>query len=220
MRGPLLSASFALFVVVSCAPRDARPGAPGHAVGESAAGSRAKAEPSASPGRDDDLFASRGHVVIDAPSGPLRFSVELALTDRERQHGLMYREHLDDDAGMLFIFERPRVQSFWMKNTRIPLDMIFIGEGGEIVGIVESAEPLTLTARRVDGPSRYVLELNGGATRKLGITAGQRVHFEGVPAELVDPGVLSAASSTTSSSTPPSSSSPASPPPSPGAPAP
>lgn len=166
------------------------------------------ASPRAAPARTEpaagELFASRGAVVIETASGPLRFAVELALTDRERQHGLMFREHLDDDAGMLFIFERQRLQSFWMKNTRIPLDMIFIDAGGEIAGIVEGAEPLTLSARRVDKPSRYVLELNGGAARRLGIAPGQHVRFEGVPPELVDPRVLSSASST-----PPAAPSPA-----------
>jgi uncharacterized protein len=143
-------------------------------------------DPVAPPG----LFESRGAVVIDTPAGPLRFPVELALDDRERQRGLMFRDHLEEDTGMLFVFERPRVQSFWMKNTRIPLDMIFIDDGGEIVGIVESAEPMTLTSRSVDRASRYVLELNGGASRRLGIAPGQRVHFEGVPNHLVDPRLL------------------------------
>lgn len=137
------------------------------------------------------MFAARGAVVVDTPAGPLRFGVELALTDAERQRGLMHRTQLADDAGMLFIFDHSRVQSFWMKNTLIPLDMIFIEEGGAIAGIVESAEPLTTTARRVDRKSRYVLELNGGAARRFGIAPGQLVHFEGVAADLADPAVVS-----------------------------
>jgi uncharacterized membrane protein (UPF0127 family) len=120
-------------------------------------------------------------VVIRAGSAEHRFRVELATTPQERARGLMFREHLDDDAGMLFLFDQMEVQSFWMKNTKIPLDMIFLDEEGVIVGIVENAEPLTLTSRSVGRPSRYVLEVNGGTSRRLGIEAGQRALFLGVP---------------------------------------
>ena len=97
----------------------------------------------------------------------------------------MYREHLDDDEGMLFIFERMQPLSFWMKNTWIPLDMLFIDEDFVVVGIVENAEPLTTTSRRVDKRSRYVLELAGGAAQKLGLKAGDVARFEGVPLDLI-----------------------------------
>ena len=109
------------------------------------------------------------------------FRVELARTAAEREQGLMYREQLAADAGMLFIFERPSPLTFWMKNTFIALDMIFIGADRRIVGIVENAEPRTLTARRVDGLAVYVLEINGGLSAKLGIQAGAQVDFSGVP---------------------------------------
>jgi uncharacterized membrane protein (UPF0127 family) len=108
------------------------------------------------------------------------FRVEIARTEPEREQGLMYREHLAPDAGMLFIFERPGPLTFWMKNTFIPLDMIFIGADRRVVGIVENAEPRTLTARRVPGLSRYVLEINGGLSAKLGIQTGSAVAFNGV----------------------------------------
>lgn len=120
-------------------------------------------------------------VVIQNGSGEHRFRVELATTPRERARGLMFREQMDADAGMLFLFDQMEVQSFWMKNTRIPLDMLFLDERGVIVGIVENAEPLSLTSRSVGLPSRYVLELNGGTSRRLGIEAGQRAVFVGVP---------------------------------------
>jgi len=109
------------------------------------------------------------------------FRVELARTEPEREHGLMDRDHMDLDAGMLFIFERSAPLTFWMKNTRIPLDMIFISQDRHIVGIVENAAPETLTARRVDGFSRYVLEINGGQSSRLGIRPGAAVDFSGVP---------------------------------------
>ena len=152
----------------------------------------ARPAPSANAAGNEEMHAQMASVIIDTDAGPQRFTVELAATTPARTKGLMFREHMDDDAGMLFLFEEQGPQSFWMKNTRIPLDMIFIDAGGTIAGIVEDAEPLTLTSRGVDKPSRYVLELNGGTSRKRGITAGQRVRFEGVPVDLVDARVLSA----------------------------
>lgn len=116
--------------------------------------------------------------VADGRSVPFR--VEIARTEPEREQGLMYREHLAPDAGMLFIFERPAPLTFWMKNTFIPLDMIFIGADRRVVGVVENAEPRTLIARRVAGLSRYVLEINGGLSAKLGIQTGAVVGFNGI----------------------------------------
>lgn len=147
-------------------------------------------DPTVSEATPPGFFERRGVVVIETAGGPARFPVELAISEGERQRGLMFRERLEQDAGMLFLFERQRVQSFWMKNTRIPLDMIFIAEDGAIAGIVESAEPLTLVSRRVQQPSRYVLELIAGSARQRGLAAGQRVHFEGVPPNLVGPALL------------------------------
>jgi uncharacterized membrane protein (UPF0127 family) len=72
------------------------------------------------------------------------------------------------------------VQTFWMKNTLIPLDMIFIGSDYAIVGVVENAQPLTLIARSVGEPSQYVLEIGGGLSARLGIRAGQHVELRGV----------------------------------------
>jgi uncharacterized membrane protein (UPF0127 family) len=82
---------------------------------------------------------------------------------------------------MLFLFADTAERSFWMKSTLIPLDMVFVDEGGTIVGIVERAEPRTLTPRTVGKPSRYVLEVNGGWAASHGVRAGDRVRFENVP---------------------------------------
>jgi uncharacterized membrane protein (UPF0127 family) len=121
-------------------------------------------------------------VVVHAEGGrPILFRVELARTPAERELGLMYRERMAADAGMLFLFERSSPLAFWMKNTFIPLDMIFIGSDRRIVGIVENAEPRTLSSRRVDESSQYVLEINGGLSAKLGIRAGATVEFRDVP---------------------------------------
>ncbi|MBM4279703.1 MAG: DUF192 domain-containing protein [Deltaproteobacteria bacterium] len=125
-----------------------------------------------------------GVVIVEGAGGPQRFRAQLAVTPEAREKGLMFVEHLDDDAGMIFFFERQQQLSFWMKNTYIPLDMLFIDEDLVVKGIVENAEPLTTTSRRIEGPTRFVLELRGGTARRLGLAAGDRVRFEGVPAAL------------------------------------
>lgn len=133
------------------------------------------------PAAPDEPQRTTARVTIATPDGPRAFRVEIADDNKERARGLMHRTQMDEDAGMLFLFDRMKVQSFWMKNTRIPLDMLFIDDAGVIVGIAENAEPMTLTSRSVGKPSRYVLELNAGTSRRRGLAAGQRVTFEGVP---------------------------------------
>ena len=93
---------------------------------------------------------------------------------------MMHRRALPARRGMLFIFERQEVQSFWMKNTYIPLDMLFINEALEVVGVVENAEPLTTSSRQVAAPSRYVLEVNGSFAKKHGLVPGTKVRFENI----------------------------------------
>lgn len=109
-----------------------------------------------------------------------RVRVEIAATDHARAIGLMYRRSLDWDAGMFFVFDRDAVQSFWMRNTLIPLDMIFLAADGTIVGIVHEAEPLTETPRSVGKPSRYVLEVPGGWSAARGVQPGDRVAVDAV----------------------------------------
>ena len=121
-----------------------------------------------------------GHVsLLQAPAAP-RLEVELMLTEVHQQRGLMYRKALPDDRGMLFVWDRPSVRSFWMHNTCLPLDMLFIDETGFIAGIVENAPTLNDEPRSVDCPVSYVLEVNAGWSRKYGVVAGQRVKIEGV----------------------------------------
>ena len=122
--------------------------------------------------------------VLDAGGRRVPIRLELATTNAQRERGLMYRNHLDPDAGMLFIFDRDAPLTFWMKNTLIPLDMIFIGSDRKIVGIVENAAPETETPRGVRGLSRYVLEIAGGMSRRLGVTAGGVVEFQGLPPDV------------------------------------
>ena len=109
--------------------------------------------------------------------------VEVADTNESRERGLMYRRHMADDAGMIFLFDTEREQTFWMKNTFIALDMIFIGANNRIVGIVPEATPETESVRTVGVPSRYVLEVNGGWAALKGVRTGDRVELsEALPA--------------------------------------
>ena len=103
------------------------------------------------------------------------FSVELAITPRQQQQGLMFRRDMAPDAGMLFVYRPQRAASMWMRNTMIPLDMLFIAEDGRIVKIVERAVPLSLKTISADHPVRAVLEVNGGTVARLGIAPGDRV---------------------------------------------
>ena len=125
-------------------------------------------------------------VSIDTPSGPLRVAVEVAATPEARRRGLMGRQSLEQGRGMLFVFDKVAVQTFWMRNTPISLDMIFIsgepsGAGAAIVGIVHEAEPRSHEIRSVDTPSRFVLEVPGGWSKAKGLHAGMKVHFERDP---------------------------------------
>jgi uncharacterized membrane protein (UPF0127 family) len=114
---------------------------------------------------------------VDVPSAP-RVSVERALNDTTRARGLMYRTRLGADAGMLFSWNEEEPRSFWMLNTCIPLDMLFIAADGTIVGILEQVPTLNTLPRGVPCPAAHVLEVNAGWTRQHGIQPGQRVEFE------------------------------------------
>jgi len=118
---------------------------------------------------------------LESPAGrSSAVRVEVARTPSELERGLMFRRELGPDDGMLFVFPETADHTFWMKNTFLPLDMIFIDAGGTVIGIVERAEPMTTTPRRVDAPSRYVLEVNGGWSSARGVAPGDRARFEGI----------------------------------------
>jgi uncharacterized membrane protein (UPF0127 family) len=120
-------------------------------------------------------------VYLSTPQGETSVSVEIVATEAKIERGLMYREHLPPDDGMLFLMRENRIWSFWMRNTLIPLDIIFITKDMTIAGIAENAEPRTETLREVDAPSLYVLEVNGGYCAAHKLTAGAKVRFENVP---------------------------------------
>jgi uncharacterized membrane protein (UPF0127 family) len=119
-------------------------------------------------------------VTISTKSGEVEFLVEIADTAGKRQMGLQYRQNLADDRGMIFLFPTESVQTFWMKNTPISLDMIFINRDRKIVGIVERAVPFSLDSRSVTEPSQFVLEINGGLAQRHGIQIGDAVRFDGI----------------------------------------
>ena len=123
----------------------------------------------------------RGPVaVIRGPGAAVEISLEVAATPAERERGLMYRRSLAEGRGMLFVFDADGNQSFWMKNTLIPLDLLFIARDGTVVGIHANATPLSTANIAVGKPSRYVLEVPGGWAARHGISAGARVDFRGV----------------------------------------
>jgi uncharacterized membrane protein (UPF0127 family) len=121
-------------------------------------------------------------VFLEGESGEVRVRVEVARTPEERRIGLMHRPGLDKGTGMIFLFDEPDVQTFWMKNTLVSLDMIFIGADLAVVGVVERTEPESLKPCFVDGPSQYVLEVEAGFASRHGIGPGTRVRFEGFEA--------------------------------------
>lgn len=116
-------------------------------------------------------------VIFETDRGPVRFVAEVVDTPAGRQKGLMFRESLPEMTGMLFVFPNESQRSFWMKNTLIPLDMIFIRSDKTVLGIVENAEPQTESSRSVPGASQYVLELIGGSAQRYRLEAGQSVKF-------------------------------------------
>jgi uncharacterized protein len=121
-------------------------------------------------------YATADLTIVSA-SGPHRFHVELAETPAQMEHGLMFREELAPDAGMLFDFKEPTMATMWMENTLIPLDMLFVGENGHIVNIHERAVPQSKAIIAAAAPVRAVIELNGGTAARLGIKPGDRVIF-------------------------------------------
>jgi uncharacterized protein len=116
-------------------------------------------------------------LTIESTGGPHKFAVEVATTPQQMAQGLMFRRSLAPDAGMIFDFKTPSMATMWMKNTLIPLDMLFVDAQGRIVNIHERAVPGSLDTISAAAPVRAVVELNGGTAARLGIRAGDRVLF-------------------------------------------
>ena len=127
------------------------------------------------PDADDVHAAELQPLEIATQAGVKMFLVEMATTPEQKATGLMYRKRLPDGQGMLFDFSPVQQVSMWMKNTYIPLDMIFIGANGRILRIAENTEPLSTRIISSRGPAKGVLEVIGGTAKKYGITRGNRV---------------------------------------------
>ncbi|PHS08240.1 MAG: hypothetical protein COA88_07085 [Kordia sp.] len=106
-----------------------------------------------------------------------KIKIEIADNDFERQTGLMYRKQMDNNKGMLFIFDKSEIKSFYMKNTYIPLDIIYIDANNTIINIVKNAEPLNETSLFSDAPAKYVLEINAGLSDIWGIKKGYKINY-------------------------------------------
>ena len=129
------------------------------------------------------LACTRADDRVLLPVGDHAFRVELAVTEDERARGLMFRQELGPDEGMLFVFPESAPRSFWMKDTPLPLSIAFISAGGRILEIYDM-EPLTLTPIRSRSPARYALEVNQGRFSEVGVAPGDRVELEKLPPAL------------------------------------
>ena len=128
--------------------------------------------------RAEEKFDTQPLTIVTKDGKSHAFTVELAVTPRQREQGLMDRREMAADHGMLFAFGETRQVYMWMKNTYIPLDMLFIGKDGKIRTIKQNAEPLSEAIIDSGGPIDFVLELNGGTAKRLGIRTGNRVQNE------------------------------------------
>ncbi|ACK49522.1 protein of unknown function DUF192 [Methylocella silvestris BL2] len=124
----------------------------------------------------DSGVAKLESLEIVTPTGPHAFLVEVMRTEAGRERGLMYRRAMAQDRGMLFDFGVEQPIQMWMKNTYLPLDMIFISRSGKVVGVAENAEPLSETIIPSGAPAYGVLELNAGAAAKIGVKIGDSVR--------------------------------------------
>ena len=115
-------------------------------------------------------------VVIETRAGPRAFTMEIAADDASRTQGLMHRTHLAKDAGMLFDFQRTVMTAFWMKDTPLPLDLLFVRADGTISTVAANAVPYSTAEIQSAEPIRAVIEIGGGLAAKLGIAPGDRVR--------------------------------------------
>jgi uncharacterized membrane protein (UPF0127 family) len=124
--------------------------------------------------------AGTGTLVLKTDSGEHSYTVEVADTDRERAKGLMFRRSLPKKSGMIFLYDPPQPVGMWMRNTYIPLDMVFITAKGTVRRVETNTQPFTTDIILSGGPVAAVLELNAGEAAEIGLKPGDRVVFPGL----------------------------------------
>ncbi|MCP4449770.1 MAG: DUF192 domain-containing protein [Myxococcales bacterium] len=177
MQGAVLWSLAMVSVIAASCSKDADP-ASENALGGSAE-SPSAGEDSPSPERAVPKLQTE--VVFETKQGEKRVALEVVSTPARIQRGLMHRQHLAPERGMVFVFGGDRVRSFWMKNTLIPLDMLFVTEDLVVAGVERDTVPLSLESRSIGIPTRYVIEVNGGWTAANGVDAGTKLRFENMP---------------------------------------
>lgn len=125
-----------------------------------------------------EKYLNEGTVTFHGKDGASVITFELANTPREIEKGLMYRKHMPDSVGMVFKFPYPDMRSFWMKNTHISLDIIFVNELFEIVNIEEYAQPFSQYSLPSTAPAMYVIEVNAGYSKKHGLGPGTKLEID------------------------------------------
>ncbi|MCK6600895.1 MAG: DUF192 domain-containing protein [Bacteroidetes bacterium] len=133
--------------------------------------------PEAVSGTPDIPFTREGKLWILKNGDSLLVDIEIADDNAQRMQGLMYRRTMGEFQGMLFIFDEDQVQTFWMKNTYLTLDMIFINSDFRIVSIQKYTQPLSESTYPSEGPAKYVLEVSGGFSDRHGLQPGDQVGF-------------------------------------------
>jgi uncharacterized protein len=123
---------------------------------------------------------STGALVFKTATGDHSFTIEVATTNQEKAQGLMFRRSLPENNGMLFVYDPPQPIMMWMKNTLIPLDMVFIAPDGTVHRIETSTEPFSTTIISSEGPVLGVVELNAGAADRIGLKPGDQVVYPGL----------------------------------------
>jgi uncharacterized membrane protein (UPF0127 family) len=131
---------------------------------------------------DPGAALTTGTLVLETASGSHRFNIEVTTNEAEREHGLMFRRSLPSDSGMLFVYDSPRPVAMWMKNTPIPLDMVFIDAFGRVHRIETRTEPFSMAPISSEGEVLAILELNAGTADAIGLKAGDKVLFPGLGA--------------------------------------
>jgi uncharacterized protein len=126
------------------------------------------------------LAGEKGTIVFKTETGEHSFDIEVMTTFGERARGLMFRRSLPAKSGMLFVYDRPQAATMWMKNTYIPLDMVFIAEGGAVHRIEANTEPFSTALIPSEGDIIAVLELNAGAAARIGLKPGDQAIYPGL----------------------------------------